>query len=224
MTELISTRTSPRRRRLAGLAAFALPAALVLGGCGDDGDDTATDPGASGSLSSGTSSSATPTETGPASPTVTDSATDSATESADPVPELPQVVVDGVKPALETGFPALIPSGLPDGWTVEDAQFQADHELWTMTLTDDTGATVTLVQVDRPLSELATQYAGTAKAGGKVDLGPLGSWDTYSGSDEAIGTTLPTTSVVVYGSDQAHLEALGQTLAAAEDSDIPDAG
>jgi hypothetical protein len=222
MTELNSTRTSPRRSarrgRLVGLAALAVPAALVLGGCGDDADDTATDPGSSSSTSS--SPSATPTETGPASP----STTGSTDATADPVPELPQVVVDAVKPALQSGFPALIPSGLPDGWTVEDAQFQADHELWTMTLTDDTGATVTLVQVDRPLSELAKQYAGTAKAGEKVDLGPLGSWDTFSGSDEAIGTTLPTTSVVVYGSDQAHLEALGQTLAAAEDSDIPDAG
>lgn len=223
MTDALSTPTPPtsggRSVRIPTLvSAVLLPAALVLAGCGDSSDD----PVASDTTSSSPSASASAST----SPSTTDSVSASPSESA-PDPVIDPVVVAAVKPALKKGFPALVSSGLPAGWTVQSADFKAaGGGVWTMVLTDDTGASVTLVQDTGPLDALVSSTLGAgASAGGKVDLGVLGSWSSYTGgSAPAIGTELPSTSVVVSGSDQDHLVALGQTLLAAEDSDMPDAG
>ncbi|MEQ7849056.1 DUF3500 domain-containing protein [Nocardioides kribbensis] len=74
----ISTSTSPRRRRLAGIASMALVSVLALGGCATSTDSTAADSASSTSTSASASS-------GSVSPVSTASTTQDATTIADTI-------------------------------------------------------------------------------------------------------------------------------------------
>ncbi len=74
----ISTSTSPRRRRLAGIASMALVSVLALGGCATSTDSTAADSASSTSTSASASS-------GSVSPVSTASTTQDATTTADTI-------------------------------------------------------------------------------------------------------------------------------------------
>jgi hypothetical protein len=207
-------RTGGRSR---GAALWAVSALLVASAvsCGSDsGDD---DPTASDPTSSSTSSSPSDSASTSASPTESGS----ATESGDPVPS--PVIDEAVKGALEDGFPALVPAGVPDGWTVVSASYSPGRGgIWRVALTDPNGAAVQLLQLKAGVDALVRQaLGGAAKPSGEVDLGEYGTgtWTVYSGdTGTAIAKRLSGTSAVVVGMDQDTVVTLADQLLTAEDS------
>jgi hypothetical protein len=198
----------------------AVAVAVGLGNDEDDGTDLSADPTATStpSPSSSTSPSDSP------SPSPSDSATPT---NGDPTPS--PVINKAVKAAMNDGFPALIPSGVPAGWTVQGADYSAaSGGSWQFTLTTPEGATVSLVQTTASVEDLVAQHLGTdAQSTGKVDLEMYGTgvWKGYSsGTGAGIAKKISKTSALVYGPDQDTVVTLAQELLTAEDADIPEAG
>ena len=125
------------------MAGLALVAVTVVACGSDDGDDTtADDPTASSTPSTSTS----PSDT--ASTSDSPSASDSPTDSGDPVPS--PIINKAVKPAIADGFPALVPAGVPAGWTVTKATYSPKRGgMWSIYLTDPNGADGHARPVDR---------------------------------------------------------------------------
>ena len=177
---------------MAGLALVAVTAVA----CGDDaGDDTtASDPSTSSAAASpSVSESPTASDTSlPASPTP---------GSGDPVPS--PIINKAVKAALADDFPALVPAGVPAGWTVNKATYSPKHGgSWRIELTDPNGAAVTLVQSTSSAIEIVEQNLPDAQPAGTVDLSDFGTgtWDAYSGtSAAALAKELSGTAAVVVG-------------------------
>ncbi len=60
------------------------------------------------------------------------------------------IINKAVKAAIADGFPALVPAGVPAGWTVLSAAYAPKGGgTWTIELTDPNGAPVTAHAVDR---------------------------------------------------------------------------
>ena len=199
---------------------MAVPALLMATAvaCGtDSGDDdpTASDPTAS----STTGAAASPSEASTASESPSGSA--SPSESGDPVPS--PVIDKAVKGALKDDFPALVPTGVPGGWTVVSATYSPkDGGLWRIDLKDPDGAPVQLVQARTGVKALVLQWlGGAAEASGEVDLGEYGTgvWTVYSaGPHTAIAKKLSGTAALVTGPDQDTVVELADQLLTAEDS------
>jgi len=210
---------SPFRR---GLALTAVTALLVAGAaaCGDDTGEsgpTASDPttGASSPMSPSASDSVAPSESSsPATPSAT----------ADPVPS--PVIDKAARAAIKDGFPALVPSGVPAGWTVVRASYGGKG--WRIELTDPDGAEAGVVQTRGDLAALVGQVLGAgATKSGSVNLGQYGSgrWTAYSGGTHAgLAKVIAHTSAVVYAADQDTAVALAELLLTAEDGNMPEAG
>jgi hypothetical protein len=202
------------------VAGLALVAVTVVG-CGDeDGDSpSATDPSTPGSTSPSSSVSSTPpaTESSPASPTP---------GSGDPVPS--PIINKAVKAAIQDGYPALVPSGVPDGWTVTKATYSPKRGgQWWIHMTDPNGADVTLAQSKKPVGAIVNQYLPDGQPAADVDLSSYGTgtWSAYTGMDAAaLAKALSGTSVVVVGPDQDTVVVLAQELLTAEDAGNDDGG
>jgi cytoskeletal protein RodZ len=199
------------------MAGLAIVAATVVA-CGtDDGDDpVASDPTTSSSS--------------PASPSVSDSPSTSESPSAsetisdDPVPS--PIINKAVRAAIADGFPALIPAGVPAGWTVLRAAYGAKGGGgWTIALTDPNGAPVTLVQSTADVDAMVAQLVAGAQETGKVNLSGTGKWVTYAGAGgAALAKALSGTAVVITGPDQDTLVTLAEQLLTAEDAGNGDGG
>ncbi len=199
------------------MAGLALVAATVAACGSDDGDDpTASDP------TTASTSSAPPSDT--ASVSGSPSASDSPTVSGDPVPS--PVINKAVKAAIADDFPALVPAGVPEGWTVLRAAYGAKGGGgWTIALTDPNGAPVTLVQSTADVDAMVAQLVAGAQEAGKVKLSGTGTWAAYTGTGTAaLAKALAGTSAVITGPDQDTLVTLGEQLLTAEDAGSGDGG
>jgi hypothetical protein len=202
-------------RAVAGLALVA----VTVVGCGDeDGDSpSASDPAASGSTSPSVSDSPSATESSSPSPTPT---------NGDPVPS--PIINKAVKAAIQDDFPALVPSGVPAGWTVTKATYSPKRGgQWWIYLTDPKGADVTLAQSQKPVGALVNQYFPGAQPAGDVDLGDngTGTWTAYTGAEAAaLAKALSGTSAVVVGPDQDTVLTFASELLTAEDAGNSDGG
>jgi hypothetical protein len=209
---------------LAGLALAAVTA-LTAGACGSDsgdGDSAATDT-STPTVSTPPTTTESPTES--TSPTDAPSATD--TPSGDPVPS--PVVNKAVKAAIAAHFPALIPSGVPEGWTVVSAAYAPrGGGSWQIVLTDASGSPVQLVQSKASVADLVSQSLGAdAQSAGKIDLSDYGTgnWSLYlSTSGPGMAKKLAGTSALVFGAEQDSLLEFAQELLTAEDSGDADGG
>jgi hypothetical protein len=203
-------------KALAGLALIA----VTVVACGDeDGSDTGSDP----ATTTATSPSASMSETPPALDTSSPSPT---TDTGDPVPS--PVIDKAVKDAIQDDFPALVPAGVPAGWTVTKATYSPKRGgQWWIYLTDPSGFDVTLAQSTKPVGGIVNQYLPGAKSAGEVDLSDYGTgkWTAYTGTDAAgVAKELSGTSAVVVGHDQETVVALAQVLLTAEDAGSGDGG
>ena len=206
-----------------GLVLVIVVAVAVAAGMGND-DDEGTDLSADPTPTSTTSSPTSPAPSDSPSASPSDSAT---TPSGDPTPS--PIINKAVKAAIKDDFPALIPSGVPAGWTVQGANYSAaSGGSWEIELTTPDGATVSLVQTTASVEDLVEQHLGMdAQATGNVDLEAFGTgvWKGWSSSTGAgIAKKISDTTALVYGPDQDTLVVLGQELLTAEDADIPEAG
>lgn len=198
------------------VAGMALVAVTVVG-CGDeDGDSpTATDP-TSGSTSPAASQTPSATESSSATPS----------DSGDPVPS--PAINKAVKDAIRDGFPALVPSGVPAGWTVTKATYSPKRGgQWWIRMTDANGADVTLAQSRKSVEGIVHQYLPGAQPAGIVDLSSYGTgkWSAYTGTiGDAVAKSLSNTSAVVVGPDMNTATTLAQDLLTAEDSGSSDDG
>ena len=146
---------------------------------------------------------------------------ESSADAGDPVAS--PIIDEAVAGALKDQFPALVPAGVPEGWTVISASYSPGRGgVWRVQFTDPNGATVQLLQVKAGVAALVRQaLGGKAKPAGEVDLGEYGTgtWTVYSGdSGTAIAKRLSGTSAVVVGMDQDTLVDLAGQLLTAEDS------
>jgi hypothetical protein len=203
------------------MAGLVLVAVTVVGCGSDDGDDTtAADPTESSTPSTSTSPSAI------SSASDSPSASNSPTDSSDPVPS--PIINKAVKAAIADGFPALVPAGVPAGWTVTKATYSPKRGgMWWIYLTDPNGAAVTLAQSTKSTQGIVNQYLPDAEPTGTVDLSAYGTgtWDAYAGTSEtAVAKELSDTAAVVVGPDQDTVVTLAQELLTAEDAGSGDGG
>jgi Protein of unknown function (DUF4245) len=198
------------------IAGLSLVAAAVAACGSDDGDEpTASDTGSS------TSAATTPSASDSASTAPSPSEIET---SGDPVPS--PVVDKAVKAALADDFPALVPSGVPTGWTVVAAAYRPKGGgVWTIHLTDPNGAPVTLMQSTAPAADLMAQLLPDGQAGGTVKISGTGKWTAYTGSAGAgLAKDLSGTGAVVVGSDVNVVSDLASQLLTAEDAGSADGG
>ena len=202
------------------MAGLALVAATVVACGSDDGDDaTASDPGTS---SAPTSPSASDSTTASESP----SASESPTDSGDPVPS--PIINKAVQEAIADGYPAMVPAGVPAGWTVLKAHYSPKRGgMWWIYLTDPNGAEVMVAQSKKSAQGIVNQYLPGAEPAGSVDLSDFGTgnWEAYTGTDAvAVAKALSDTAAVVVGPDQDTVVILAQELLTAEDAGNVDGG
>jgi hypothetical protein len=201
---------------IAGLALVGATGAA----CGDDeGDDpTASDPTTSTASSASASTSASPGVSD--SPTTTGSPSD----SGDPVPS--PVINKAVKAAIADDFPALVPSGVPAGWTVVSASYAGKGGgVWQIALTDPDGAPVMLMQSSAAAADLVARLVPDGEAAGNVRVSGTGKWAVYTGmSAVGLAKDLSGTGAVVTGPDQDAVVELAEQLLTAEDSGSVDGG
>ena len=192
------------------MAGLALVAATAVA-CGDDeGDDTtASDPS---------------TSSAPTSPSASDSPSEStspsAAETTSPDPVSSPIVNKAVKAAIADGFPALVPAGVPAGWTVLSAAYDPKSGgVWTIDLTDPSGAPVTVMQSTASAADLVERLLPDGKPGGTVKISGTGKWNAYTGTAAAaLAKDLPGTGAVVVGPDLNATSDLAQELLTAEDA------
>jgi hypothetical protein len=198
---------------MAGLALVAVTAV----GCGEDKSGTASDPVTSGTTTA-PSASETPTSMG-------SSPTGSPTDNGDPVPS--PVINRAVKDAIHDDFPALVPAGVPDGWTVATASYKrAGGGIWQFMVTDPDGNDINLRQ---STDSLAVQLADLpdVKPAGTVDLSDYGTgtWKSFTNPGIAVlAKKLANTTVVVVGPVPDSVKELAQQLLTAEDAASGDGG
>lgn len=210
------------------LGGLAVAAVLALAGCGDQGG-TVVDPAADPENSDVTpTASASPSASPSSSASASASPSESASSDPTAVPTLDATVAQGVQPALQDQFPALIPTAVPEGWSVQQATYDAGARSWTITMTDAQGRPVVLTHVETSLPDLVAATVGQgAQQDGTVDLSTsgLGKWRVYTaGATTGIGRALSGTAVVITAPDTATAQQLGETLITAEDANMPEAG
>jgi hypothetical protein len=221
--------SSPGRWRIPLLVAAVVLAVIVVTVVVVSGDD---DEPSAGPGSDPTSSS--PTSEAPsASEPSTEAPSDTAVPSAEPSeaePTSSPIINAAVRDAIDDGFPALVPSGVPVGWTVVTAAYVAKGGgQWNVVLTDADGNPVTLTQTTAPLQEhVRDQLGNGAQQSGTVDLGAYGTgtWKVFTAGDQVgIATTIAKrTSALVAGLGQDSPVELAEQLLTAEDANLPEAG
>ncbi len=199
---------------MAGLALVAVSAVS----CGTDSGSSTSAPDSTSPATSSSSAPASPT------PTESPSASTSDTPSGDPVAS--PVINKAVKAAIRDGFPALIPAGVPAGWTVVSAAYAAKGGgVWTIELTDPTGATVSLRQSTASAADLVAQLLPDGQPGGKVPIDGTGKWTAYAGaSGAALAKDLSGTGGAVVGPDQDTVVTFVEQLLTAEDAGTGNGG
>jgi len=200
----------------------AVAVAVGQGGDDEDGTDASSDP-----TSASTSASTSPSPSASDSASTSDSPTVSASpSSSDPTPS--PVINKAAKAAIQDDFPALVPAGVPAGWTVVSAAYDRKADTWSIELTDANGAPVQLAQSEDSVEELVGQWLGTdAQPAGKVDLSDYGTgkWQAYTSmAGPGIAKELSGTSAVVFGADQDSIIEFAQELLTAEDGGTSDNG
>lgn len=211
-----------------GALVVVIVVVVALATRGGDDDDTQPAADATTSTASGSSS---PSPSASQSPTTSGSPSASASPSDNGDPVASPIIDKAVRAALRNDFPALVPSGVPAGWTVVSAAYAgAGGGRWTIELTDPDGAPVRLVQTTQEIDDLVAEGLGMAMTpSGTVDLGEYGTgkWTVYTGGDETAIVTkkkIAGTSALVVGPDQDTVVALGEQLLTAEDGEMPEAG
>ena len=203
------------------MAGLALVAVAVVACGDDDGTDAASDPGTTSAVSPSPSMS----ETSPTSASTPPGPTTTG-DPSDPVAS--PIINRAVKDAMRDDFPALVPAGVPGGWTVTKATYSPKRGgQWWIYLTDPSGADVTLAQSKKPVEGIVHQYLADAQAAGEVDMSNYGTgtWSAYTGtSATGLAKALSGTSVVVVGPDQDTVVVLAQQLLTAEDAGSGDGG
>ncbi len=210
---------------LVGAVVVVIVVVVALATSGDD-DGAEAGPAAQ-STDSSTTSSATSSSPPTAGSTTADVPTASDSAFGDPVPS--PIINQAVKAAMKDDFPALVPAGVPDGWTVVSATYDGKGGgTWRIDLTDPSGADVVLVQAKASVEELVGTYLGSdGAAEGKVDLSDYGTgvWTGYAAMDvHGVARKIAGTSALVYGASQETAVVFAQHLLTAEDADIPEAG
>jgi hypothetical protein len=202
----------------AAIAGLALVAVTAVACGSDDSDDTASDPSTSDTASASPSSAVSDTASESVSPSASD------TTSDDPVPS--PIINKAVKPAINDGFPALIPAGVPTGWTVLSAAYDPHGGgVWTIDLTDPDGAPVSLMQSTASAADLVARLLPDGQPAGTVKIDGTGKWDAYTGMGAtALAKDLSGTGAVVVGPDQDSAVALAEQLLTAEDAGTGDGG
>ncbi len=192
--------------------------AIIAGTVVACGDDDGSEPIASDPTSSSPSSSASETPSGSTTPTP------SETANSDPVPS--PIINKAVKAALEDQFPALIPAGVPAGWTVLSATYEPKGGgAWTISLTDPNGAPVTLMQSTAKAADLIAELLPDGKPGGTVKISGTGKWSVYTGTASAgLAKDFSGTGAVVVGADLDAVSELANELLTAEDAGSGDGG
>jgi hypothetical protein len=206
----------------AAVLAIVVVVAVAVGAGDDDGNDTSADPTTGSSSSTLTSPSASDTTSPSGSPS-----TSASPSASDPTPS--PIIDKAVRAAMKDDFPALVPAGVPAGWTVDAAAYdEAAGGTWRIDLTDSTGAEVVLVQAKATVEELVGDYLGPDGAKeGKVDLSDYGTgvWTAYGALDKhGVAKKISGTSALVYATTQDTAVALAQELLTAEDANMPEAG
>jgi hypothetical protein len=128
---------------------------------------------------------------------------------------------DAVK-ASAAGLPAMVPSMLPDGWSVVSGDFDKQAMTWNMNLTAPSGE-VLLVQEQTDAEAIASDYLGAdAAQAGVVDLSKWGTgeWQAWTGSRAGLTFELEDSTIALVGADQAVLEEIAKTLITAENGPV----
>jgi hypothetical protein len=197
------------------VAALVLAIVVVVALATRDGDDDI-DP-AAGPAEDPTTSSASPSEstTATSSPT----ASDSPTANDEPVPS--PIIDDAVRAAMADRFPAMVPAGVPAGWTVQNATYSPKQGgIWRIDLTDPNGAPVQVVQSKTSVEGIVREHLGAdAQQAGQVNLSGTGKWSTWSSASQAgVAREISDTAVLVAGPDQDTVVTLAEQLLTAEDA------
>ena len=202
----------------AAMAGLALVAVTAVACGSDDGDDTTASDPTTSTTSASASDSPSSTPSGSTSPSA------SATTSPDPVPS--PIINKAVKQAIRDGFPALIPAGVPAGWTVLSATYEAKGGgVWTIDLTDPSGAPVTLMQSTASAADLMARLLPDGQPGATVKISGTGKWTAYTGASAAgLAKDLSGTGAVVVAPDVNIASELASQLLTAEDAGNGDGG
>jgi hypothetical protein len=136
------------------------------------------------------------------------------------------IINKAVKAAIKDQFPALIPAGVPAGWTVLSAAYEPKGGgVWTIDLTDPNGAPVTLVQSTASAADLMARLLPDGQPGATVKISGTGKWTAYTGATAAgLAKDLSGTGAVVVGPDLNVASDLANELLTAEDAGNGDGG
>ena len=195
--------------RATRLTVPALGASLVmlLGACGDD-SSRAEDPAAD----------------------ATTSTSPSETTSESPTPAPVELIDFGDEPAVEATYKkaalqavadeliTMVPSTLPDGWTVVGGGYQAKPQWWHMEYTAPTGD-ATLDQFPGDTDAVLGEQG--LSSSGDVDLSAwgIGNWSAWDHEGATVLThELKGSTVVLQGADQDTVTDLAKALIPAEDA------
>jgi ABC-type Fe3+-hydroxamate transport system substrate-binding protein len=180
--------------------------ALALAGCSDDTDST---------------TPAEPTSsTAGSHPPINLDATPPSADTSDPAPDTATTLRDAVDLADADAFPILVPSAIPDGWSVTAAGYGTlGRGTWELTMTDDRGGEVVIRQAlpDVPSSsvaEIETLLGTGARASGAINLVALGRYVRYEGKRHRIYAAgrFSGTKVVLWADNEPSLGTLADTL------------
>jgi Protein of unknown function (DUF4245) len=207
---------------VAGLVIVIVVAVAVAVGRGgdDDSTDASSDPTSTSTTTPSPSSAS-------ESPSTSGSPSASASPSAgDPTPS--PVINKAAKAAIRDDFPALVPAGVPAGWTVVSASYRPNGGgVWQIELTDPAGNPVSLRQSTETIDVQLAQVPAEVEPAGTVDLSNYGTgtWKAYAATGTAVlAKKLSGTSAIVVGIDQDTVVELVQELLTAEDSGTSDNG
>jgi len=162
--------------------------------------------------------------------TASPSALTTATSDPSGAPTAPAAGVTTVEAATEAavvdGFPLLVPGSLPPGWALDRVGYGIEGRgTWFVDVTDADGREVSLRQalVDAPsayFADVRSAMGSGTPPDGRIDLGPLGTWDTYQSRRDpavAVASGLVGPTSVVVTADRVSLAAFARTLVDATD-------
>ncbi len=191
---------------LAGAAAILLVVLGVVAVQQGVGSDDTAPVGSKPTASSGTTINPSPTQ-------------DESSPSPSPSDEPDEAWVAEAVRAAKDGYPAFVPSEVPDGWTVDLASYEKDAS-WRLELTSASGGAVVIDQRSGDDVKPGLRSAlGSPQQAGSVNLKRwgTGTWAAYEGSgDYALAQGLAGTAVVVSGSDRADVLEITKQLLTAE--------
>lgn len=122
--------------------------------------------------------------------------------------------------AVGDGLITMVPTVLPDGWTVEGGGYRADPQWWRMEFTAPEG-TVVLDQLAGETGDVLGRHEDSLDAAEDVDLSKwgIGTWSQWDNGDLTLLTREVKGSViVVQGPDAESASDLAKSLLPAEDS------